>query len=67
MLHESEVQKKVSQDKVLEIVEEVSKEDIAGLRRHVEVRSLNVNGASVEEIASWVRSVRLFKKMASKN
>ena len=52
---------------MLAISEEEIKEEVTGLRRHVEVCRKNVNEASVEEISSWVRSVRGFKKRDSKN
>ena len=67
VLHEPEVQRKVLQDEVLAIAEESSKEEIVGLRRCVEVHSLSVNEVSAEEMVSWVRSARVFKKRASKN
>ena len=40
---------------------------MVGLRRHVEVHKMNVNNATIEEILSWIRSARVFKKRATKN
>ena len=51
---------------VLAIIEEASKEEVEGLRRYVEAHSTNLNEASAEEMLSWARSVRVFKKRASK-
>ena len=51
-LHGLEVQKKVLKDEVLAIIEEASKEEVGGLRRHVEVHNMNVNVASMEEMLS---------------
>ena len=49
-LIEPEVQRKVSQDEVLAIVEEVRKEEVVGSRRHAEVCGLNVSEALVKEM-----------------
>ena len=40
---------------------------VEGLRRHVEVHSMNENVATQEEILSWVRIVRIFKKRSKKS
>ena len=48
-------------------IKEVRKDKVVGLRRHVEVHKMNVNDATIEEIVSWVRSVRVFKRRATKN
>ena len=52
---------------MLVIVEEARKEEASGLRRHVEVHRTRANKASVEEILSWLRSVKIFKKRSRKN
>ena len=67
VLHDPEVQKKVLKEEVLVIMEEASEEAIEGLNRHVQIHTINLNEASVEELLSWVRSVRAFKKRACKN
>ena len=38
---------------VLEIIEEASKDEVVGLRRHVEVNKMNVNDATIEEFFHW--------------
>ena len=52
MVYESEEQRKVLQDEVSVIVEEASKEEVAGLRRRVKFHSINVSEASLEEMLS---------------
>ena len=52
---------------VLAIIEEASKDEVVGLRRHVEFHKMDVNDAIVEEILSWVRSIRVFKRRATKS
>ena len=47
-LDEPEVQRKVLQDESLVIIEEASKGQVEGLRKHVESRIINVNEASVK-------------------
>ena len=55
VLHEPKVQRKVFKDEMLEIIEEVSEEEVSKeeeewLRRHVEVHRISVNEISVKEI-----------------
>ena len=49
------------------IKEEDNKGEFEGLRSYTEVHSINKNEASEEDILSWVKSVRIFKKRANKN
>ena len=56
------MQKKVPKDEALEIIEDESEEEVEGLRRCVELHSMSVNVSSVEEMLSWIRSTREFKK-----
>ena len=67
VLHNSEVQMKVLKDDVLTIMEGTSKEEVEGLKIYVEVHTINVNNASVDEILLWVRSVRVFKRRSRKS
>ena len=48
MLHDPEVQSKLSQDKAVIITEETSKGEVVGLKRHAEVHIMNVNEALEE-------------------
>ena len=66
VLHDPEVQKKVLKEEVLVIMEEANEEAIEGLNRYVQLHTIKLNEASVEELLSWVRSVRAFKKRAGK-
>ena len=43
------------------------KDAIKGLKIHVQVHNLSANEVSIEELLSWVRSARVFKKKAGKN
>ena len=49
------------------IKKEANKEEIEGLRRHVQIHEINSNDASTEEMFSWTRSVRVFKSRALKS
>ena len=62
MLRSPDVQRKVLKEDVLATTEEASKDEVAGLRTHVEVQKMNVNDATIVEMLPWVRSVRLFKR-----
>ena len=48
-------------------MEEAEKDVIKGLSRCVQIHKLKVNEVSTEELLSWVRSARVFKKRAGKN
>ena len=52
LLHEQELKRKVLHDELLSIIEEVRKDEVAGLRIYAEVHSLNANPASVEKTLS---------------
>ena len=67
VLHNPEVQIKVSKDEALNILEEESKEEVEGLKRHVEVPTMNVNNVSVDGIFLWVRGVRACKRRDGKS
>ena len=61
------MQRKVLKEEVLVIMDEVEKDVIKGLSGYVQINRLNVNEASLDELLSWVRSARFFKKRAGKN
>ena len=67
MLHDPAVQRKFFQGNFVAIKEESNKGEVEGLRRHAEVHSVNENEASEEEMLSWVRSVKKFKKRSKKS
>ena len=67
VLYNPEVQNHVLKEEILVIMEEASNEEIEGLSRHMQIHKINSNEASAEELLSWVRSVRVFKKRARKN
>ena len=47
--------------------EEVRKEEGEGLRRDIGFDKTNLNVTSAEEMVSWVRNMRVFKKIAFKS
>ena len=49
------------------IMDEAEKDVIKGLSGYVQIHRLNVNEASLDELFSWVRSTRVFKKRVGKN
>ena len=67
VLHDPEVQRKVLEEEVLVIKDEAEKDAIKGLSDNVQIHRLNVNEASLDELLSWVRNARVFKKRAGKN
>ena len=67
VLHNPDVQKKVLKEEALAIMEEAINDEVEGLRICVEVHNVNLKSASVEEMLSWARSVRIFKNRACKS
>ena len=67
MLRDPDVKTKVLQDELLNMLEHVSKEEVKGLKRYVEVHAINVNNASSYEMLLWVRIVMVFKSRARKS
>ena len=67
MLRDPEVHIEVLKDEVLNTLEEASEEEVEGLKIYVEVRTMNVNNASVDEILLRVRSARAFKRRTGKS
>ena len=67
VLHNPEVKKMVLKEEVLVIIEETEKDTIKGLSRQVQIHKLNLNEALTEDLLSWVRSTRVFKKRAGQN
>ena len=61
------MQRKVSKEDVLATIEEASKDEMAGLRKHVEVHKMNGNDGTIKEMVSWVRSVRVIKRRVTKS
>ena len=52
---------------MLEIIEEESKDEVVGLRRHVAVYKMSEDNGTIEEMVSWVRSERVCKRRATKS
>ena len=48
-------------DEVLNSIEDASKDEVKGLKTHIELHAININNALVDDILLWVRIVRLFK------
>ena len=67
VLHEPQFQIKALKEEVLVIMDEAEKDVIKGLSGYVQIHRLNVNEASLDELLSWVRSARVFKKRAGRN
>ena len=67
VLHDLEVRITLLKDEVLNILEDASKEEVEELKTYVELHTMNVNNASVDEIMLWVRSVRVFKRKSGKS
>ena len=42
------MQRKFLQEDMFEIIEEASKDEVVGLRRHIEVNKMNGNGGIIE-------------------
>ena len=67
VLHSLDVKKKLLKEDILEILEEASKDEVVGLRRHAEVHKMNDNNGIISKMVSWVRSERLFERRATKS
>ena len=67
VLNDPEVEMNVFQVEGLSIKEEYSEGQVEGLRRCATLRSINVNEVSVEEMQSWERNIRAFKKKDTNN
>ena len=67
VLHNPEVQHNVLKEEISVIMEELSKEEIEGLIRLMQIHKINSNEGSTEEIFPWVRSIRVFKSRARKS
>ena len=67
VLHDLEVKIKVLKDEALNILEEANKEEVEGLKRYFEVRTMNVSNASTDETLLCVRSERALKRRAKKS
>ena len=66
-LHSPEVQMKVLKEDAIALLDNARKDEVKGLKRHVEVNSMDVNEATNDQLVSWIKSVRIFKKRAKKN
>ena len=62
-----DAQKKELKEDALATIEEASKDQVIGVRRHVEVCNMSENNGAIEEMMSWVRSVRVFKRRVTKS
>ena len=54
-------------EEVSVVIEEASKEEIKGLRKHEQFHKINSNEVSAEEILSWALSVIVCKSRARKS
>ena len=66
-LHSPEVQMKVLKEDAIVLLDDSRKDEVKGLKRHVEVNRIDVNEATNDQLVSWIKSVRIFKKRAKKN
>ena len=67
VLYDPEAQRKVFQDEVAAIIEEARKGEVEVIRRHAETQRMSASDLFEEKMLSWVRHVRILKKIASKN
>ena len=51
----------------MKIIEEASEDEVTGLRRCVYIHKMKGNNGSIEEMVSWVRSVRVIKRRMIKS
>ena len=61
-----DAQRMALKEDVLAMIEEASKYEVGWLKRHVEVHKMSGNEGTIEELVSWVRSVRVFNRRATK-
>ena len=58
---------KVLKEDAIVLFDHVRKDEAKGLKRRVEVNSADVNEATSDQLVSWIKSFRIFKKRAKKN
>ena len=58
---------KVLKEDVIALLDDARKDEVKGLKRYVEVHSIDVNKATNDQLVSWIKSVKIFKKRAKKS
>ena len=58
---------KVLKEDAIALLDDARKDEVKGLKRNVEVYRIDVNEATNDQLLSWIKSVRIFKKRAKKN
>ena len=66
-LNSSEVQMKVLKEYEIALLDDARKYEVKGLKRRVEVNVTGINEVMNDQLVSWIKSVRIFKKRAKKN
>ena len=66
MLCDPIFQKKVLVNKIEVVMEEATDKSIVDVSKHLEQNEINEEKSSVEEILSWVKSARRFKRSKKK-
>ena len=58
---------KVLKEDAIALLDDARKDEVKGLKIHVEVHSIDVNEATNYQLVSWIKSFRMFKKRAKNN
>ena len=66
-LHSLEVQIKCLTEDSIALLDDDRKDEVKGLKTYAEINSVDVNEATNDQLVSWIKSVRIFKKRAKKN
>ena len=66
-LHSPEVKMKVLKEDAMALLDDAGKDEVKGLKRYSEVNSMDLNEATNDQLVSWIKSVRIFKKRAKNN
>ena len=57
---------KVLKEDAIVLLDDARKDEVKVLKTHVEVNRVEVNEATNDQLLSWIKSLRIFKKRAKK-
>ena len=65
-LHRLEVQKKLLKEDAMALLDNSKKDEVKGLKTHVEVNSIDVNEATNDKLVSWIKKCSNFQEKSEK-
>ena len=58
---------KVLKEDAIALLDDSRKAEVKGLKTYVEVHRIDVNGATNDQLLSWIKSMKILKKRTKKN